>query len=240
MADEGVRYCEALGAAICRRVAAGESLRAIGREPGQPHRTTVRGWADSRPEFGEALRAAYRQARISQRMRDRQQAAALAARAPPLRGGKASSYTDDLGEAVCARLANGESLTAIGRDPDMPGYGTVLKWVKRHPQFEAMYVEARAMQADYLFDEARDVAQATTPKTVWADRLRFDVIRWQAARLAPRKYSERLMTGEPDEDRHMTVVVRHFSDAPVEGRDGESRVLQPGESMVVARHPMVK
>jgi len=132
-------------------------------------------------------------------MRDRQAAAALAARPAPLRGGKASAYTQALGEAICARLENGESLTSIGRDPAMAAYGTILKWVKRHPDFEEMYVAARAAQGDFLFDEARDVAKAATRETVPLARLQFDVIRWQAARLAPAKYLERLVAADARE-----------------------------------------
>ena len=210
-------YSEALGEAICARVAAGESVRGICAEPGQPHRTTVQKWARMHPEFGEALQAAYRALRIGQRMRDRQAAAALAARPAPLRGGKASAYTTALGEAICARLENGESLTSIGADPAMPCYGTVLKWVKRHPEFEDMYVDARAVQGDYLFDEARDVAKAATRETVPLARLQFDVIRWQAARLAPKKYLERLVAAEAREDagpREVVFSAMHFECGP--------------------------
>jgi len=197
-------YSEVVGAEICRALAAGRSLRAVCAEAGRPHRTTVRNWARAHPDFGAALGEAYRQARVSERMRDRQEAAEKAARQAaeraalpaPLRGGKASGYTRALGEAVCARLEAGESLTSIGRDPDMPCYGTVLKWVKRHPECEEMYVAARQTQGHWLFDEARDVALGATRETVPVARLQFDVIRWQAARLAPKKYLERLVAAE--------------------------------------------
>lgn len=112
------------------------------------------------------------------------------------RGGKASGYTREIGEAVCARLEAGETLTAIGRDPAMPSYGVILRWVKRFPEFQEMYVAARAVQCDYLFDEARDVALWATRADVPVARLQFDVIRWQTARLAPKKYLERLVASE--------------------------------------------
>lgn len=189
-------WSEALGAELCAAVAAGRSLEAVCAEPGRPHRTTVRRWERTHPEFGQALRAAYREARVSSRMRDRQRAAELATRPPPQRGGKASAYTQALGEVICARLANGRSLTSIGRDADMPCYGTIFAWLKRHPEFEEMYVAAREVQAEYLFDEARDVALGATKETVPVARLQFDVIRWQAARLAPKKYLDRLVAAE--------------------------------------------
>lgn len=185
-------FSDEVGAEICAAVAAGRPLMKVCREPGRPHRTTVRNWERAHPEFGEALRAAYRQARISQRMRDRQAAAEAALRPPPRRGGKASSYTPALGAAICARLEEGESLTSIGRDKAMPCYGTILAWAKRHPEFGEMYVAAREVQAERLWDEAQDVADRATMETVPLARLAFDVIRWRAARVAAKKYLDRL------------------------------------------------
>lgn len=192
----GCVYSEALAAEICAEVAAGRTLRAVCSGPGRPHRTTLRNWELRHPAFRAALRAALAQVRIADRRRDRQAAAALAARPAPVRGGKVSTYTEAIGEAICARLAEGESLTAITRDPGMPSYGTVFGWLKRHPEFEEMYVVAREVQAEYLFDEARDVAREATRETVPMARLKFDVTRWQAARLAPRKYLDRLVAAE--------------------------------------------
>jgi hypothetical protein len=156
----------------------------------------VRNWEHRHPEFELALREALRQVTIGQRWRDREAAAELAARPAPRRGGKASTYTRGVGEAICERLAEGESLTSIGKDPAMPCYGTILAWVKRHPGFQDMYVQAREMQGHYLFDEMRDVALAATKDTLPVDRFRFDVSRYQASRLAPRKYLERLVAAE--------------------------------------------
>ena len=64
-------YSRAAGAAICARVAAGEHVRAICAEPGQPHRTTLANWARAHPEFGEAMADAQRHARCAERMADR-------------------------------------------------------------------------------------------------------------------------------------------------------------------------
>lgn len=203
-------WSEEVADEIVTAVAAGRSLHAICREPGRPHRTTVRNWAVAHPDFGAALCEARRQVMAQQRRKDRMDEAErrseLAARqrarvaAGDGRGGKASEYTPELGAAICARLEAGESLIAICEDPEMPVYGTVLKWVKRFPAFQEMYVAARTVQGDYLFDEAREVAigarRARGDGGVAAARLQFDVIRWQTARLAPRKYLERLVVSD--------------------------------------------
>ena len=221
-------YTPELGEAICARVAAGESVRAVCQDDGMPCRKTVRDWAAAFPEFGEALRGAYRAARIARRLADRRKMEAWVAR-PRLRPApRGLAYTPQMGEAICVRLADGESLTAIARDPAMPCYGTVMKWLRRVPEFADMYALARRIQADFLFDEARDVAQAATPEGVWVSRLQFDVIRWQTARLAPRKYCERLvilegsaaLAAEAAEAAGtaggMTVIVKRFSDVTPE------------------------
>lgn len=51
----------------------------------------------------------------------------------------------------------------------MSKYVTVFNWLERHSGFADAYVIARSVQADYLFDEAREVALSSTHATVWAD-----------------------------------------------------------------------
>ena len=219
-------YSPALGEAVCARAARGESLTAICETSGMPDRHTLGNWARAHPEFGQALRAAMRSARAAERVADR---AALAARPGFGRKvGRPSTYSLETGRAICERLANGETLTSIGGDPDMPCFGTILAWVKRHPEFADMYVQARELFCDYMFDEARDVALGSTHASVWSDRLRFDTIRWMTARMAPKKYCERLVVDAEVSARRaeeaasdplrapMTVIVKRFCDVTPE------------------------
>jgi hypothetical protein len=186
-----VRYSEELGAEICARVAAGESVAAICRDEGMPNATSVHDWSRKDPEFGEAYRAAARQAQLDRRRADVERFA----RARDNRG-RWSTYTPEMGVEICARIAEGQTLVAIAADPAMPCAATILNWARRVPEFADAYAEARQLAADWLADEAREIALATTPEWVWADRLKFDVIRWLTARLAPKKYVERLVVAQ--------------------------------------------
>jgi hypothetical protein len=237
MADDGVArarrlagesiFTPELGAAICARVRAGESVKAICRDPEMPARTTVWSWARSDELFAGELRAAMDEVRLARRRRDLDKAAVQAvwtARKDPARGGRPSLYSRDLAEHICQRLTEGESLIAITRDPAMPGYGTVYNWLNRHTEFADLYAQAREVQAHYFFDEAREVSLDATPKTVWVGRLRFDTIRWMTARMAPKKYCERLVIDAEisarraqeaqarGEGEAMTVIVKRFCD----------------------------
>ncbi len=224
-----VRYSEDLGRAICARVAAGESLVSVCRDADMPHATTAYDWTRAHPEFAAALREAQQEARVAQRLADRDAAARrwgadgeADGRFGVLRDGRGrwSTFTPELGEAICWRIANGESLKSIGLDPAMPSSATVLYWARRYPAFGDAYAEARRMMADSLGDMALEVAMTTNPREVWADKLRVDTIRWMAARQAPRKYCERLQAAaeletirrEAGEGEGLTVIVKRFSD----------------------------
>ncbi|MFC3071047.1 terminase small subunit-like protein [Phenylobacterium soli] len=210
------RYTPEQGRALCARVAAGESLRRIGAEAGWPSPQTAWKWAVAHPEFGEALSAAQRAARIGARLADRDRQLSRAARREPWRRGRPPMYGPALVEEICMRLSEGESLIAITRDPDMPCYRTVLKWARDKPEFADAYTEARRLQADHLADEAHEIVMASTHATVWSDRLRFAFIRWRAANLAPKKYAERVVVAEtlrpPETAQGLTVIVKRYSE----------------------------
>lgn len=222
-----VTWSEALGSAILERVAAGESVLQVCRGAAMPHPTTVYAWTRERAGFGAALAEAQKTARVAARIADRARAAARAAAGRDGRG-RWSTYTPEMGETICARLADGESLKAIGADPEMPCAATILNWARAYPEFGDAYAQARQMMADVLFDEAREVALAATPRSVWADRLRFDTIRWMTARMAPRKYCERLMVDietaavRGERDRALSERARQFlASIDEEGEDGD-------------------
>jgi len=210
-----------IGAEICARVAGGESLTAICAAPDMPHRATMRNWRKAHPQFAQELWRAMRTARTAVRALDRQIAAARAAQRTLGRRGRPCTYSPKTAATICERIENGESVIAIGADPAMPCAGTIYGWVRRYPEFEEMYVRARDLQADYFFDEAREVSLDSTHKTVWSDRLRFDTIRWMTAQLAPKKYCERLVVDahvsarkaeEDPRSQPLQVIVKRFSE----------------------------
>jgi hypothetical protein len=198
-----VTWSEEVGEAICGRLAAGESLMAVCRDEGMPHHSTVREWGWRRPAFGEALLEAMRAARLRRRRAD----LARAMRPRDARG-LWSTYSHALGAEICRRLVEGETLIAVCRDEAMPCYSTVLNWARAVPEFGEAYARARRLAADYLFDEARELALAAKPGTVWVDRLKFQVIRWQVARLAPRKYVEEMPEAEVSQAQRARARLR--------------------------------
>ena len=100
-------------------------------------------------------------------------------------------FTSELADAICERIANGESLRAICRRDDMPAMSSVFKWLTIHSEFADQYARAREAQADALFDEILDIADEEKDD-VQRSRLRVDSRKWMAGKLRPKKYGEKL------------------------------------------------
>lgn len=114
------------------------------------------------------------------------------------KAGRPSSYSDEIAEAICARLAAGESLRSICRGDDFPSTQTVFSWFRKHPDFLDQYARAKNESADALVEEMLDIADDDTADTQ-RSRLRVDTRKWIASKLKPKKYGDRAeleITGE--------------------------------------------
>src|SRR5262245_64886644 len=108
---------------------------------------------------------------------------------PKNAGGRPSSYSPEIAEAICNHITDGRSLRSFCQGVGAPNKTTVLRWLKEHEGFREAYQVARTLQADMLVDELLDIAdQAQDPNR---GRLRIDARKWIAARLAPKKYGDK-------------------------------------------------
>lgn len=124
-----------------------------------------------------------------------------------------SSFTQETADAICLRLANGESLRKICADEEMPDKSTVSRWLgqKDLQPFRDQYARAREEQADFYAEQVVEIADedpATAlessrneddPEVIRVDgaavqhqRLRVDARKWYASKLAPKKYGDRV------------------------------------------------
>ena len=113
---------------------------------------------------------------------------------PVKRGGPESTYTDELAEEICRRLAAGESLRSICEDEGMPDRGTVLRWQEGRPQFAAAFARARTILADVLDDDIQIIADNATPQTANLAKMRVGVMQWRMSKMNARRYGDRLDT----------------------------------------------
>ena len=103
------------------------------------------------------------------------------------------TYTPQLADEICERISLGQSLVSICKDQHIPGMATIFRWLERDLDgFVERYTRAREVQAETLLDELVGIADGASETDVRSTQLRVDTRKWAIAKLAPRKYGERL------------------------------------------------
>jgi hypothetical protein len=117
-------------------------------------------------------------------------------------------YTQALGEAICERLANGESATEVCRDPSMPTWAMLKRWERDNTDFARRYHIARVQCCEYHTDEiltiaddaSNDYVERLTAKgrrvvfdreSFERSRLRVDARKWTASKILRHVYGDK-------------------------------------------------
>lgn len=104
------------------------------------------------------------------------------------KAGRPSSYTQEIGDIICDRLGDGQSLRSICANADMPDKSTVFRWLEVNQVFRDHYARAREAQAASYADDIVDISDnETDPQKA---RVRIDARKWHASKLAPKKYGD--------------------------------------------------
>ncbi len=125
--------------------------------------------------------------------------------------GRPTKFTHLLADAICLRIADGESLRSICRDETMPAKSTVMAWLAddAHQEFRTKYALAREIQADGFVDEMVEIADDGSndwmeknfgEETRWVEngealrrsQLRILTRQWIAEKLKPKKYGNKV------------------------------------------------
>ena len=115
---------------------------------------------------------------------------------------------------ICARIAAGESLTHVCKDPALPARHTVTKYLVsdagEESGFRSRYAAARESLLDVYADDIIGIAddgttdyimkigrngheyEAVDQEHIQRSRLRVDTRKWLMSKLAPRKYGDRV------------------------------------------------
>ena len=104
--------------------------------------------------------------------------------------GAPSSYTQELADEICNRIAIGETLRTIIRDSHIPDRATIYRWLETNESFRDQYTHARSQQADHYFEQIIDESFASHDAQI--GRLRVDALKWVASKMQPKKYGDKL------------------------------------------------
>jgi hypothetical protein len=154
----------------------------------------------------------------------------------PKPAGRPTTYTPELGDLICALLAEGKSLRTICCLDNIPAVSTVLLWVmkgergdKEYETFSEQYRIAREAQAEFLADEIIDISDDDRndygfkeaedgsgsgakafilQDNIQRAKLRVDSRKWFASKLRPKKYGEKIQaTHTGPDDKPLTFTI---------------------------------
>lgn len=101
-----------------------------------------------------------------------------------------SSFSEEIADDICQRIADGKSLRSICSHEGMPSRESVRRWLADNENFRGQYARAREEQADYYADEIIEIADlAEDPQKA---RVQIDARKWKASKMAPKKYGDKV------------------------------------------------
>lgn len=119
-------------------------------------------------------------------------------------------FNETVADLICGRMAEGETLRQVCRDPAMPARSTVYRWLSRNPSFADHYARAREALVESWADEIIDIAddgttdyvikkgrngaeyEAVDQEHIQRSRLRVDARRWLLSKLNPGQYGDHM------------------------------------------------
>lgn len=110
---------------------------------------------------------------------------------PKLNGrfGPRTKRSHALAGIICSRIANGESLRSICRDPEMPDFTFVWKWRGLSASFNKQYLRAGELRTEKFADEIVEISD-TEPDPAKA-RNRIEARKWVVSKLLPKVYGDK-------------------------------------------------
>lgn len=96
-------------------------------------------------------------------------------------------------DAICERITNGESITAIANSFGLD-QGSLRYWIASEPSRSVRMREARAITAAACDDEAlQRIDDATDNFSLSKAKEAAHHLRWRASKIAPREYGEKVV-----------------------------------------------
>ena len=135
--------------------------------------------------------------------------------------GRPSLYTEEIGNEICARLTEGESLNSICQAEHMPAESTVRAWALAadHP-ISANFARARELGYLKMAEDLLDIAddgrndymlrkrgdddvEVVNHEHISRSKLRVDTRKWILSKMLPKVYGEKVqaeVTGKDGKD----------------------------------------
>ncbi len=143
--------------------------------------------------------------------------AAPADEPPPDTGGRPSSFSDEIADEICRRMAEGETPRQICRDEGMPARSTLTNWCEADPEgfgarFQLAYDALVATWSEEIIDIADDATNdwverenkdgskymAIDKEHITRSALRVKTRQWLLSKLNSKRFGDKLAVTDAD------------------------------------------
>jgi len=149
------------------------------------------------------------------------------------KGGRPTKYTKKIGDKICERIMNGESVRSIVKDNNIPSSSTIFRWLldDNKKEFWEQYEKARNVQAEIMFEELLEIPDDRSywvlmerreeegwwqqnKEAIGISRLRIDTRKWYLSKVFPKKFGHRVeeQTLEDTAWREWKIKLKHVID----------------------------
>lgn len=105
-----------------------------------------------------------------------------------------ASNLDKVGETVLLeKIASGLTMAGLARELNISNL-SLYHWIRKDPDREERFRQARTIAADQWADECLDIADASDSTSANADRLKIETRKWLAGVAAPDKFQAKPAT----------------------------------------------
>lgn len=132
-------------------------------------------------------------------------------------------FDQEVADKLCELITTSKvGIVKILKENDLPSWPVISRWLHEQQTFAIQYARAREAQADYLAGEITEIADEPligkktketkegifeeTGDNVERSRLMVDARKWQAAKLAPKKYGDKMEHGISLEENTVKVI----------------------------------
>lgn len=121
--------------------------------------------------------------------------------------GRPTIYNGKTFDVFLSRIMEGRGLVSVCRDKDMPSKTTIYEWLAESKDLSDRYVKACAIRAEEIAEKMiTKIEEVALDKDAIAQaRLELDAKKWFLAKLAPKKYGDKLDLDDK-EDQDITPV----------------------------------
>lgn len=141
--------------------------------------------------------------------------------------GRPTDYCEEIAKEICDTIACTPKgiIRLCKENPHWPKHETIYRWKRIHSEFSEQYTQAKRDQIEILVDQSLEIADSTENDTIedfrgdlvenreWInrDRLRVDLRKWMAGKLAPKIYGEKIVAEHTGKDgKPIETVVHNF------------------------------